>query len=472
MVITRASQARDVSSILIARSIEPIPNDGLFYGLMNRTPIIAIVGRPNVGKSTFFNRMLSSRKAIVAPMEGITRDRIYGTMDWTGIKLTFIDTGGYIPEDVDIFNAATRHQAQLAISEADFILLMVDGRVDPTASDKTLAQFVRQSGKPHLLVVNKCDSASQDAFQFRFAELGFDLMVPISSLTGRSTGDLLDQIVARLELTPDTGEEESDETLSLAIVGMPNVGKSSIVNALLQKEQTMVTPIAGTTRDAIDTSLRWYGKDITLIDTAGLRKKARVSDAIEYYSNVRTVQSIDRANVVLVVIDAVKGFGKQDKTILDQVVSRGKGLIILVNKWDLIEKDNSTMSTFKREMAAQFKSVNRYPILFVSAKTRQRISKILDVVWDVYQRTLKKLPTAILNDWLQTATQSYPPPAVRGKLIRMKYITQVSVRPPILAIYCNYPGLVPMSYQRYLENQLYDAMDLTGIPFVLSFRKK
>ncbi|MFQ6605693.1 MAG: ribosome biogenesis GTPase Der [Fidelibacterota bacterium] len=439
---------------------------------MNRTPIIAIVGRPNVGKSTFFNRMLSTRKAIVAPMEGITRDRIYGTMDWTGIKLTFIDTGGYIPEDVDIFNAATRHQAQMAIAEADFILLMVDGRVDPTASDKTLAQFVRESGKPHLLVVNKCDAAAQDAFQFRFAELGFDTVVPISSLTGRSTGDLLDKIVTRLELAPGNPDDELDQTMALAIVGMPNVGKSSIINALLQKEQTMVTPIAGTTRDSIDTSLRWYGKDITLIDTAGLRKKARVSDAIEYYSSVRTVQSIERAHVVLVVIDAEKGFGKQDKTILDQVVSKGKGLVILVNKWDLIEKDNSTMSTFKREMASQFKSLNRYPILFISAQTRQRISKILDVVWTVYQRTLKKLPTAVLNDWLQAAIQSYPPPAVRGKLIRMKYITQVSLRPSILAIYCNYPNLVPKSYQRYLENQLYDHMDLAGVPVMLSFRKK
>ena len=430
------------------------------------------MGRPNVGKSTFFNRVLSTRKAIVDATEGITRDRIYGTMDWTGYKLTFIDTGGYIPEDFDVFNAATRQQAQMAIAEADLILFMVDGREDPTSSDITLAQFVRESGKPHLCVINKCDSLKQDAFLHRFHELGIADMYTISSLNGRSTGDLLDAIVHKLDIQRSISDDEDIEKLHLAIVGMPNVGKSSLVNALLQKEQTMVTPIAGTTRDAIDTTLRWYGKEIIIIDTAGLRKKTKVSDSIEYYSNVRTIQSIERADVVIVVIDADKGFGKQDKTILDQVISKGKGLIILVNKWDLIEKDSSTMQEFSGEIAQQFKSLAHYPILFISAKTRQRVSKIMDLVWAVNNRLTQQSTTARLNDWLQAVTRELPPPAEKGKVIRLKYMTQVSTKPMIFAIFCNYPTLIPTSYQRYLENQLREALDLDGVPVRLSFRKK
>ncbi len=438
---------------------------------MNKTPVIAIVGRPNVGKSTFFNRVLSTRKAIVDPIEGITRDRIYGSMDWVGYRMMFIDTGGYIPEDIDVFNAATRRQAQMAIEEADFILFMVDGREDPTSSDITLAQFVRESGKPHFLVVNKCDSLKQDAFIHRFHELGIPDIYSISSLNGRSSGDLLDGIVQALHLER-FDEEDQNESLLLAIVGMPNVGKSSLVNALLQKEQTIVTNIAGTTRDAIDTNLKWYGKDITIIDTAGLRKKTKVADSIEYYSNVRSIQSIERADIVLAVIDAEKGFGKQDKTIIDQVITKGKGLMILVNKWDLVEKDSSTMSAFTREIERQFKSLSHYPIMYISAKTRQRVSKILDSVWMVYERSKATFSTSQLNNWLDTATRQLPPPAEKGKVIRLKYMTQVSTKPMIFALFCNYPDLIPVAYQRYLENQLREFLDLQGIPIRLSFRKK
>ncbi len=439
---------------------------------MQQTPVIAIVGRPNVGKSTFFNRVLGTRKAIVNPIEGITRDRNYGTMDWTGYKLTFIDTGGYIPEDIDVFNAATRRQAQMAIQEAELILLMVDGRENPTSSDVTLAQFVRESGKQHLLVINKCDTIEQDAFQHRFHELGVPEMHTISSLSGRSTGDLLDAVVEKLDIERSLEEEENPNKLSLAIVGMPNVGKSSLVNALLQKEQTIVTPIAGTTRDAIDTTLRWYGKEIIIIDTAGLRKKTKVADSIEYYSNVRTIQSIERADIVVVLIDAEKGFGKQDKTILDQVISKGKGLALLVNKWDLIEKDSSSLSEFSREIAHQFKSLAHYPILYISAKTRQRVSNIMDLIWALNDRINQKISTNVLNKWLGDVTRQLPPPAEKGKVIRLKYMTQVSTKPMIFALFCNYPTLVPIAYQRYLENQLREAFDLEGVPLRLSFRKK
>jgi len=416
--------------------------------------------------------MLSERKAIVDPIEGITRDRNYGSMDWSGIKLTFIDTGGYIPDDIDVFNAATRQQAQLAIEEADCILFMVDGRQDPTASDKTLAQFVRESGKPALMAVNKCDSLVHDSQLHRFHELGIDEMHAVSSLNGRSTGDLLDAITKKLNLDRDSVTEEEEDILQLAIVGMPNVGKSSLVNALLQKEQTIVTPIAGTTRDSIDTTFRWYGHSIKIVDTAGLRKKAKVSDSIEYYSNVRTLQSIERADIVLTLIDAEKGFAKQDKTILEYVLDKGKGLVLLVNKWDLVEKDSSTMQEFTSTIDRQFKSLSHYPVLYISAKSKQRISKIMDLVWTVHERSKKKIPTAKLNHWLKACTQQLPPPATKGKLIRLNYITQVSLTPMIFALFTNYPDLLPVAYKRYLENQLYDSFDLLGIPVTLSFRKK
>ncbi|NOZ04495.1 MAG: ribosome biogenesis GTPase Der [FCB group bacterium] len=439
---------------------------------MKTNPIIAIVGRPNVGKSTFFNRVLKRRKAIVHSQEGITRDRIYGDVEWTGFDLTFVDTGGYIPDDADIFNAAVREQAVLAMREADLILFMVDGRVAPTPSDHALAQLVREAGKPFVLVVNKCDSLKMDEQIFLYHELGLEPVLPISALNGRLTGDLLDAIVEKLELKREPPAESNAEEMSLAIVGMPNVGKSSLTNALLQKDQTIVTPIAGTTRDSIDTHLRWYGKDVILIDTAGLRKQSKITDNIEYYSNVRTHKTIARADVVLVLIDAVKGFTKQDKTILEQVIQKGKGLVIIVNKWDLLKKDANTMQDFLEEMVDQFRSLSHYPVLFISALTKQRVSKVLDVAWNVHQARQQRIPTKALNEWLQKVTANMPPPAIRGKMIKIKYITQVNQAPIIFALYANFPGLIPVAYQRYLENQLRQSFKLEGVPVKLSFRKK
>jgi len=432
-------------------------------------PAIAIIGRPNVGKSTLFNRLVEKRKAIVDAKEGITRDRIRGTLDWENRLYDIVDTGGYIPNDVDVFNAAVREQAELAVVEADFILFLVDGKADPTASDKDLAKLVRKSGKPHMLVVNKCDALETDEQQFRFHELAIEPMVTISALNGRLTGVMLEQITA--VLNPAMAKQDEESYMRLAIVGMPNVGKSSLTNALLQKEQTIVTPIAGTTRDSIDTAFTWYGKTIVLVDTAGLRKRAKVSDNIEFYSNVRTHSAIENADVSLVMIDAEKGFGKQDKAIVDLVIRKGKGLVLLVNKWDLVEAETNTMAEMKKEIQWQFKGLDDYPILFISALTRRRVSNIMKIADQVHQARQQKINTKLLNEFLRETIKKMAIPAVKGRLIRIKFINQVRTAPPLIVCHTNYPKLVPVNYRRYLENQLRETFDFSGVPIKLSFRQ-
>lgn len=434
--------------------------------------VIAIVGRPNVGKSTFFNRVLKQRKAIVDAQEGITRDRIYGEMDWAGHDLTFIDTGGYIPEDLDIFNSAVRRQSQAAIAEADLILLMVDGKQDPTASDRTLAQFVRESGKKHILVVNKCDYLESDKQIHSFHELGLDPICPVSALSGRLSGDLLDLILNKLGLDGVPMIKKEEPGMRLAIVGMPNVGKSSLTNSLLQKEQSIVTPIAGTTRDSIDSYLKYYGDTITLVDTAGLRKQSKVTDNIEFYSNVRTQRSILSCDVALVLIDAEKGFSKQDKSIVDDVIKKGKGLVLIVNKWDLVEKKTHTMNDFNEEISYQFKSLSHYPVLYISALTKQRVSKVVGLAKSVYELRKDTFSTSSLNKFLKKALRQQSPPATRGKVINLKYITQVSTAPHLFVIFTNHPKLVPVSYKRFIENKLREDFDLLGVPIRISFRQK
>jgi GTP-binding protein len=435
-------------------------------------PVIAIVGRPNVGKSTLFNRLLRQRKAIVDPTEGITRDRIYGDVEWTGRQFTFVDTGGYIPEDTEVINAAVRAQASAAIEEASLILFMVDGKTGPTPVDHDLAQLIREAGKPVILVVNKCDGLHQDEQVHAFFELGIEPVAPLSALNGRLTGDLLDRILEFLHLPSTPVEAEKKPVMRLAIVGMPNVGKSSLVNALLQKEQSIVTPIAGTTRDSIDSILKWYGKEIVLVDTAGLRKKSRVNDSIEFYSNVRALRAIEHSNVVLVLIDASKGFGKQDKAIVDLVIKKGKGLVLVVNKWDLVKKDAHTMSEFNREISGQFKALEDYPILYVSALTRQRISRVLDQAYQVYEARQKQVSTSKLNEFLQQVFRQQPPPAVQGKVIKLNYMVQVHQAPPVFAVFTNFPSLIPQHYKRFLENRLRETFQFNGVPLRLSFRKK
>ena len=434
--------------------------------------LIAIVGRPNVGKSTFFNRLLKQRKAIVGSQEGITRDRLYGEIDWSGHSLTFIDTGGYIPEDIDVFNSAVRDQALAAVNEADLILFMVDGKDHPTASDKSLASLIRESGKKFILAVNKCDTLELDKQAYGFHELGMDPICSVSALNGRLTGDLLDLILDQLQVEGADQINEIAEGMRMAIVGMPNVGKSSITNALLQKEQAIVTPIAGTTRDSIDSKLKYYGKSITLVDTAGLRKKSKLDDNIEFYSNVRTRRAIINSDVILVVVDAEKGFTKQDKSIMDDVITKGKGMAIVVNKWDLIKKETNTMKEFALEMSIQFKSLAHYPVLFISAKTKQRISGILKKAHEIYELRQTKIPTSELNKFLQKALIMQSPPATKGKAINLKYMTQVNSAPHLFVIFTNYPKLIPSSYKRFIENQLREKYDLEGIPIRISFRKK
>ena len=436
------------------------------------TPLIAIVGRPNVGKSTFFNRVLGQRQAIVDATEGITRDRIYGETEWCGQKLRFIDTGGFIPEDADIFNSAVREQAKLAISEADLVLLMIDGREDATSSDLTLAQFVRESNHPYLLVVNKVDTMKYDNIAQNYYHLGVGDPNPISALNGRMTGDLLDTILIKLGLGVSTGEYELAESLRLAIVGMPNVGKSSLTNALLQREQTIVTPIAGTTRDSIDSYLKWHGKEITLVDTAGLRKLSKIKDKIEYYSTLRTQNAVFNCNLALVLIDAEKGFGKQDKSIVDQVISKGKALIFIVNKWDKIKKSTSTMKEFEEEVKSQYRELDHFPILFISSTTKQRINKVLEIAWTVYERSKKSIPTNKLNVLIEKVMNENPPPAEKGKVIKINYSVQVHKQPAVIALFANYPRLIKISYQRYLLNQIRSHFNLKGIPIRLSLRKK
>ena len=331
------------------------------------TPVVAIIGRPNVGKSTFFNRVLSRRHAIVDPQEGITRDRIYGEMEWNGQNLKFIDTGGFIYDDKGDFNNAVRIQANEAIGEADLVILMVDGKQGIMPNDKILANSIRKTNKYSLIVVNKCDEHNSDNLVHQFYELGIKDILPISSLNGRLTGDLLDKILKKLNINKKKAKLKIKPKIKIAIVGMPNVGKSSLTNALLKKERSIVTPIAGTTRDSIDARLKWYGHYINLVDTAGLRKLAKLTDKVEYYSRLRANSAIKNSDVTLMLIDAKKGFTRQDKSIVDEVINNGKGLVLIVNKWDLIIKDSSSAKIFRDEITRKFKSLKHYPIIFISA---------------------------------------------------------------------------------------------------------
>ena len=437
-----------------------------------KRPLIAIIGRPNVGKSTLFNRLLNQRYSIVDPQEGITRDRIYGEMEWCGQVLKFIDTGGYISDDNDRFNEAIRMQAEDAIDEADLVLFMVDGKQGVMPNDKILAQFIRESNRPYLIVVNKCDGYKTDDFINQFYELGFDNLIPISALNGRLTGNLLDEILNKLDILNIQKLEKLKDSIRLTIVGMPNVGKSTLTNALLKRERSIVNPIAGTTRDAIDANLKWYGHEVTLVDTAGLRKLAKLKDRVEYYSSLRAKRAIDKSNIVLMVIDAIKGFNRQDKNIVDEVINKGKGLVFIVNKWDLIEKKTDTAQLFQNEIRRKFKALDHYPIIFISALTKQRIHRVLEISIQVYKRSRFLIPTKKLNDAIVEILSKKPPQSSNGKQIQIKYVTQVSFEPAVIALYSNYPDKIQINYKRFLENQFRKTFDLEGVPIFLSFRHK
>ena len=435
--------------------------------------LISIIGRPNVGKSTFFNRMVGKRKSIIDEQEGITRDRVYGQTEWCGVAIDLIDTGGYIFNDANEFNSLVRLQAEEAISESNFVLFMVDGKDGLTQTDKEISQIVRKSGKPYFCIVNKCDTLKSYTQKNSFYELGMkNAPFSISALNGRNSGDLLDMIIKELGLKHIHASRNTENVLGLSIVGMPNVGKSSLTNALLKKNRSIVSTTAGTTRDSIDASIKWYGKKINLIDTAGLRKLSKIKDKIEYYSTLRTKSAIFRSNIVLVLIDAEKGFTRQDKSIVDETIKVGKGLVLIINKWDLIKKNNDTIGKYIKSIKSQFKLIDYYPILFVSALTKQRINKVLEISWQVYQRMKTRIPTKVLNSKMIEILKLNPPPSQKGKNIKIKYVAQVSNEPNVIAFYLNYPSLVKTSYKRYLENSFRKHFDLEGVSIKLSFRKK
>jgi|688.fasta_scaffold55505_4 GTP-binding protein len=431
--------------------------------------LVAIVGRPNVGKSTLFNRIIQERHAIVESEPGVTRDRIYAKGEWNGKTFQLIDTGGIVPKSEELFDKAIREQAQMAMDEATVIIYVVDGRDGVTPTDDAIAAQLRKTDKPVVLVVNKCDNAAADLNAPEFYTLGLGEPFAISALNGRSTGDFLDEVTKHI---PETEDNAEDERLKIAIVGRPNVGKSSITNALLGKDRMVVTPIAGTTRDAIDSTVTYYGEEMVLIDTAGLRRRSHIKEQIELYSTMRTARAIDRCDVAVVVLDASLGLEMQDKRIITQVVEARRGIIIAVNKWDLIEKDTKTAEEFTRKIKEELKTVDYAPIIFISAVTKQRITKLLEMAKQIQERRSTRIPTHQLNEELIEMLERTPPPSVRGRDLRINYATQSKVAPPVFVFFLNHPDLLPDSYKRFIERRLRDVHDLEGVPISFLFKKK
>jgi GTP-binding protein len=432
--------------------------------------IVAIIGRPNVGKSTLFNRLIEARKAIVDDQSGVTRDRHYGVSEWNGVKFTVIDTGGYVPESEDVFEKAIREQVHIAMEEADILLFMVDAMVGVMTLDQEFASIVRRSKKPVLLVANKADNYERSELVFEFYELALGEVFAISSLNGTGTGELMDRIVE--SLPADKPEPVEADIPKFAIVGRPNVGKSSLVNALLGKDQNIVTPISGTTRDSIYTRYTNFGLDLYLIDTAGLRRKARVHENIEFYSTLRSIKAIEECDVAILLIDGTLGMEAQDLTILSNITSNGKGLVILVNKWDLVPKETNTARDYEKVILERIAPLSNVPIIFGSALEKQRILKALEVAVEVYHEKEKKVSTSDLNEVMQAAWNAHRPAAVRGKIIRIKYVTQIPASIPTFLFFTNHPKLIQESYKRYLENQIREAFSFKGVPINIFFRQK
>lgn len=431
--------------------------------------IVAIVGRPNVGKSTLFNRLTESRKAIVDDFSGVTRDRHYGKSEWIGEEYTVIDTGGYVSGSEDIFEEAIRRQVVIAMEEADVLLFMVDVTTGITDLDMALADVLRRAKKPVIVVSNKVDHGDREPASAEFYSFGLGEVFSISSQTGTGTGELLDQVVKCLPVEPI---EERPDLPKVTLVGRPNVGKSTLLNALLGYERTIVTPIAGTTRDTIHTEYKGFGHHFTLIDTAGLRRKAKVHEDIEFYSVLRTVRTIEDSDVVMLMIDAQEGIQAQDLSIFHLAEKNKKGIVLLVNKWDLIEKDHTSTRKFEEAIKERIAPFTDVPIVFISATEKQRILKAVEIAMDVFQARQQHIKTNKLNDVMLEIIEHYPPPAWKGKYIRIKYVTQLKQVPPTFVFFCNLPQYIRESYKRYLENQIREKFNFTGVPFNLFFREK
>jgi GTP-binding protein len=431
--------------------------------------LVAIVGRPNVGKSTLFNRFIGQRSAIVHDMPGVTRDRHYAETEWAGKRITLVDTGGFVPRSEDTIETAIREQAQVAIEEADLILFVVDGADGLHPMDAEIAQILRRAEKKVLLVVNKIDSDVRESALGEFYRLGLGDPVPASALLGRKIGDLLDLVCRG---AGEAGEPPADPRLKLAVVGKPNVGKSSFVNALLQEDRHIVTDIPGTTRDPIDAILKYYGEEILLVDTAGLRRRSKIQESVEFFSTLRTLKSIDRCDVAVILVDATQGLEHQDLRIIQTVVEKGKAGLIAVNKWDLIEKDSYTAIAFEKVLAEKLRIFDFLPIMFVSALTRVRVHKVIEMAKKVDQEQHRRITTSEVNRQLGEAIAAFPPRSRSGKEVKIKYVSQVKEKPPVFAFFCNDPRLIDDSYKRYLENKIRELFGFAGVPLILSFKKK
>jgi GTP-binding protein len=430
---------------------------------------VAIVGRPNVGKSTLFNRILERRHAIVEERPGVTRDRLYGQAEWNGIHFHLVDTGGIVPDSDELFERAIREQAEIAIAEADVIVFVVDASTGITPIDEAIAARLRSARRPVIVAVNKCDHPLHDAAVADAYRLGFERVVGISAMSGRQTGDLLDAVVMHLSPQP---APPTDERLKIAIVGRPNVGKSSMVNALLGQERMVVTPVAGTTRDAVDSILRYHGREIVLVDTAGLRRRSAIAESVELYSVLRTQRALERCDVAVVVLDATRGLEHQDKHIIADVIAARTGIIIAVNKWDLVEKDSTTADRYAEHIRSQLPTADFAPIVFTSAVTKQRLVTLIEKAQQIQQRRLQRIPTAQLNEQVLPELERTPPPAVRGRDLRINYVTQTGVAPPLFVFFTNFPDLVPDHYKRFIERTLRRLYPLEGVPISLLFRRK
>ncbi|HWP81245.1 MAG TPA: ribosome biogenesis GTPase Der [Bacteroidota bacterium] len=432
--------------------------------------IIAIVGRPNVGKSTLFNRLIGAREAIVDDMPGVTRDRRYGQAEWAGKTFTIIDTGGFVPHSKDVFERAIREQAEIAIEEADSVLFVVDAIEGLSVLDKEIAQILRTSKKPVHLVVNKIDSAKRELEKAGFYELGLGEPLPISAIAGRQIGDMLDVVTKNFSANGTIPEQS--ERLRIAFVGKPNVGKSSLVNALLGKKRSVVTDIPGTTRDPIDSILRYQGEEIVIIDTAGLKKKRQIRASLDFYSALRTLRSLERSDVAVILFDANRGIDKQDLHIVDAAMERKRASLIAVNKWDLVEKDSKTAMGFEAAIRKRLGMFDFLPIVFISALTRQRIFKVIDLAKEVNASQDVRIETNRLNEILLPEIERYPPSSPSPKEIKIKYVTQLKTHPPLFAFFANEPSLVQESYKRFLSNKLREHFGFQGVPLGVVFKKK